>query len=90
MQRERGFGETQLTILGEGTLAQVAARLAFRTAVDLSSVKISLPDRNVAPRVYEGGALIRLIEQRLGWAATDCFGYLCLSNRPEDRDSTSA
>lgn len=56
-------GDESATLLFEGTLLEVAASLAKWRKKDLHGVRISLPDRPVAPRSFQGEALIEVIER---------------------------
>lgn len=56
-------GDESATLLFEGTLLEVAASLSKWRKKDLHGVRISLPDRHVAPRSFQGEALIEVVER---------------------------
>ncbi len=57
---ERRQGET--VIIGEGTLASLVAGLQTLHANALSGVRVSMPDRRVAPFIFEGQGLVELLK----------------------------
>jgi len=67
---------TEAMLLFEGTLLEVARSLACWSERDLRRVRLSMPDRQVAPRSFEREALVEVIarskavalRQRLGMA----------------------
>lgn len=48
-------------LLFEGTLLEVATALSRWKAGDLTGVRVSLPDRGVPPRRFDGPALLEVI-----------------------------
>jgi len=57
---ERREGEN--VIIGEGTLASLAAALQCRSARTLTNVGVYLPDRRVRPFSFVGGGLMAVIK----------------------------
>jgi hypothetical protein len=57
---ERRQGES--VIIGEGTLAALVAGLRTLKPGALSGIRVSMPDRRVAPFVFEGQGLVQLLK----------------------------
>jgi hypothetical protein len=64
---ERRNGE--MVIIGEGTLASLAAGLRTLKVTALNGVRVSLPDRQAAPFSFEGAGLVALLNDPLRPAA---------------------
>jgi hypothetical protein len=63
ISRSMGASEFSATVLFEGTLLQVALALSKRSRTDLKNVRVSLPERQAAPRTFEGDALYALLDR---------------------------
>ena len=66
VERRKG----QMVLIGEGTLASLAAALCPLRPGVLSGIRVSMPDRHVPPFTFEGRGLTELLKDDRRPAAT--------------------